>query len=127
MDQCSLLVLIHGTSDKAEDELDHSEVLKFEQQQQITKVSQAIRIGAKIRPQCRGTFFRDGGSCAMGAMAEAMGVPYGSELPLMAVAYALWVPATIAFAQKVRMTLPVANDTGWTREQIADKLEELGY
>src|SRR5258706_3257598 len=40
------------------------------------RLSGAIRIGARIRPQCEGSFFEDGRSCAMGAAMEGSGLPY---------------------------------------------------
>ncbi len=40
------------------------------------KLSEAIRLGAMIRPQARGAFFKGGGSCALGAALEAVGVEY---------------------------------------------------
>jgi hypothetical protein len=41
--------------------------------EEITKLSEAIRIGATKRPQCTGDYFDNGGSCALGAAWEAMG------------------------------------------------------
>lgn len=37
------------------------------------KLSEAILLGSTLRPQCRGELFRNGGSCAFGAAAEALG------------------------------------------------------
>lgn len=37
------------------------------------KLSEAIRIGARLRPQCRGRLYRDDGSCAIGAAFEGAG------------------------------------------------------
>ncbi len=37
------------------------------------KVSEAIRIGASLRPQCKGYLFANGGSCVMGAAWEGFG------------------------------------------------------
>ena len=36
------------------------------------KLSEAIRMGAKLRPQARGEYFTDGGSCAVGAAWEVV-------------------------------------------------------
>src|SRR5258706_314082 len=44
------------------------------------RLSEAIRMGAKLRPQCFNSFWMDGGSCAMGAAYEAVGVPYGADV-----------------------------------------------
>lgn len=38
----------------------------------LTKLSAAIRLGSTFRPQCRGRFFQDGGSCVLGAAYEAI-------------------------------------------------------
>lgn len=38
----------------------------------ITKLSQAIRLGATFRPQCHFDVFRRGGSCALGAAYEVV-------------------------------------------------------
>jgi hypothetical protein len=107
--------------------MDLAEVKKFEQQQQkvpITKLSQAIRIGAKIRPQCRGSYFSEGRSCALGAAMEAMDVlSYGAlarKLPSIS-------KAEQAFADKFSCGIDTVNDRGWTREEIADELELLGH
>jgi len=40
------------------------------------RLSQAIRLGALIRPQAFGRFFKDGGSCVFGAALETVGFPY---------------------------------------------------
>lgn len=38
------------------------------------KLSEAIRLGAMLRPQVFGDYFISGGSCAVGAAAEACGI-----------------------------------------------------
>ncbi len=50
--------------------MDESVVKQFDQVR--LKLSQAIRIGAKMRPQCTKAYFKDGGSCAIGAAYEGM-------------------------------------------------------
>lgn len=103
------------------------------------KLSEAIREGAKLRPQAFGAFFKNGGSCAEGAAAEAVGCAYNEN--------ARWEPATHlnqhnlyrgVYAALVKAPCPVAgcvrrpntahlnDDHRWTREAIADWLEELG-
>jgi len=55
--------------------MDMNEVSKFEQAKVGTlKLSEAIRIGARLRPQAFGGWFVDGGSCAIGAALEAVGL-----------------------------------------------------
>lgn len=58
--------------------MDISEIKEFEQQVGTLKLSQAIRIGAKLRPQCFMYGKDSGGSCAIVAGAEGAGVPYDS-------------------------------------------------
>lgn len=38
----------------------------------ITKLSQAIQLGATFQPQCIGAWFKDGKSCAIGSALEAL-------------------------------------------------------
>jgi hypothetical protein len=106
------------------------------------KLSEAIREGAKIRPQWFGAFFSGGDdnrSCALGAAME------GSELQLMG-----YGPLREQWPELLTGTFPCPagckndwrcedgqtiedliqhlNDAcRWTREQIADHLESLGY
>ena len=93
----------------------------------VLKLSEAIRIGAKIRPKCTGTFFREGRSCALGAAMEALGIASTDQQWMVyeTVAPRLGIPIHLAHAIGAR------ND-GWngrahTREQIADWLEGQGY
>lgn len=85
------------------------------------KFSEALRIGARLRPQGRYQLFDGQRTCALGAMAEAMG----------------WIPTTGAgdfgsLPERIK-SWPLfgdvfkRNDTGWSREQIADWLEAQGY
>lgn len=39
------------------------------------RFSEAIRLGAMLRPKARHAFYRHGRSCALGAALEAMGIP----------------------------------------------------
>jgi len=43
------------------------------------KLSDAIRLGAMLRPQTFGRAFRRGGSCALGAALEASGMDYNAR------------------------------------------------
>lgn len=103
--------------------MDMKEVAKFETPVKL-KLSEAIRIGAQIRPQCKGRAFRDGGSCAMGAAYEAMTGNVWPEddfgnFPL--IMHDFGAPTSIV------MRVTNMNDNGMTREQIADWLESQGY
>src|SRR5260221_4385671 len=50
-------------------DMDESVIQYFEKPEQKTKLrlSDAIRIGARLRPQCVGRLYRYGGSCVIGA------------------------------------------------------------
>src|ERR1700741_3225132 len=53
--------------------MDESIVKHLEQPQVGTlKLSEAMRIGARLRPQCSGYLFNNGASCALGAAYEAV-------------------------------------------------------
>jgi hypothetical protein len=97
--------------------MDESEVLRFEQQKQITKLSQAIREGAKLRPfQCKGNYFDGAASCAIGAARDALGCDSTLELRV-----------TLRVSDNVIGEVIMWNDSGMTREAIADKLEAMGF
>lgn len=115
--------------------MDQSEVLKFEQQTTLT-LSQAIRIGARLRPQARSCFFYEGKSCALGAAFEAV---YGYP-NLGCVGFSTRVPCKdIPFSEALSKAFPELSGNLkreiWqrndiqrqSREQIADWLEKEGY
>jgi hypothetical protein len=85
-------------------------------------LSAAIRIGAKLRPQCTtGQYFDNGASCAMGAAYEAIEgrVPPGGLLAWFDQRFS---PSSFLITEVINR-----NDRGQTREQIADWLESIGY
>ena len=107
-----------------------TEVKPAEQQVGKLKLSDAIRIGAKIRPQCFGYLFKNGGSCALGAAFEGL---YGYPLPegsgfdtALMDKGGEWFyfihPSYEIFDEIVRRN----DQYGQTREQIADYLESIG-
>lgn len=108
--------------------MDESVVKEFEQQQVGTlKLSQAMRIGARMRPQTRaGCLFVDGASCALGAAYEGLtGKTCGtSEYHKVRQAF----PAVNGKDGLNNLGFQIArkNDRGWTREAIADWLESKG-
>lgn len=106
--------------------VEHKEVGEVaEAPAKITKLSEAIRIGARLRPQCVGEYFMDGRSCAYGAAWEAMGrLPY-EKMP----AAVTQVCEELGFYVPLDVAVKVysLNDSGWTRERIADWLEGAGY
>jgi hypothetical protein len=105
---------------------EHKEALEVAEQPANTlKLSEAIRIGARIRPQCRGSFFREGGSCALGAAYEAI---TGRVLPEYADATSLHGVVPHMRDHNFRFSIVRKNDGDrWTRERIADWLEAQGF
>jgi hypothetical protein len=112
------------------------------------KLSEAIRAGAKIRPQCHGGLFQiDGGeikSCALGAALEGAGLYTPSEEEILASTTLLnkWSelgggdylcpsprhPSEDTEEFHLEILIEHLNDVHrWTRERIADWLEEKGY
>lgn len=106
--------------------VEHKEALEVtEVPVKVMKLSEAIRIGAKMGPQIRGQYILENASCAFGAAALAMGGD--SDFDLFILAGKLHSAEPLAFACKYKITIAKANDRGWTREEIADALEQLGY
>lgn len=86
------------------------------------KLSEAIRIGASKRGQCTGRFFKDGRSCALGAALEGRGIAYAEEDWMVYETVSPLLGITYTLAQEISLK----NDTGWSRERIADWLESRG-
>lgn len=107
----------------------------------MLKLSEAIRLGAMLRPQCYGTLFEGGKSCAMGAVIEAAGLSgYQEDLILTDLFPAIKTqfPALFEKVQFPNGAMPewwfdhqvvdvwtaivVLNNkpNNWTRERIAD-------
>jgi hypothetical protein len=109
--------------------MDMTEIVKFDQQVGRIKLSEAIRIGAKMRPKCTSSFFSDDGSCALGAAVEAIGMKSWAESffsrsncwPYAQTATMFGVTHNIIDRVWQR------SDDGQTREQCADWLESIGY
>jgi hypothetical protein len=116
------------------------------------KLSEAIREGAKIRPQCYGAFFGNGtaenpiASCALGSALEGAKLVEVQNLWPTNMGFALlaqqWPEIQNAKApcpakcnswichdgDSIEGMIQHLNDNcRWTREQIADWLEERGY
>ena len=99
------------------------------------KLSEAIREGAKLRPQCTsGEYFDlDGTSCAMGAAFEAeTGHTNLSndrlEHAFPELARPTKKPINYGTSGSLEYAIARLNDEyKWTREQIADWVEEQGY
>ena len=86
------------------------------------KLSEAIRAGAKLRPQAFSGFFKDGGSCAFGAAYEAR---TGRTLtPLPVDTDVLCVVPEILDAALFSAITDMNDEKRMSREQIADWVEE---
>lgn len=103
--------------------MDESEILKFEQQVRPLRLSEAIRIGSKIRPQIRVPNRENitSGSCALGAAYEAVTGKYNPTGDGRYVLTLFDISAALACRVASR------NDAGQSRESIADWLESEGY
>jgi hypothetical protein len=92
------------------------------------RLSEAIRLGAMLRPQAFGKMFRtvrgEMRSCALGAAAEALGEsPYDSFAPLFD---AMRMCPMGCGWTSVGSLIPHLNDEHrWTRERIADWVETV--
>lgn len=105
--------------------MDMSELDKFEQKVGVLKLSEAIRIGAKLRLKAMRMYCDYmGATCALGAAAHARG----------------WEPRPDTHSYQLYHYLPEfksdwklcesimdSNDAGWSREEIADEVEAKGY
>lgn len=99
----------------------------------LTKLSDAIRLGASFRPQCRGRLFLQQGneihSCAIGAALEAYGVTAHeflldpNTLPTMR---RLGMLVEGDCASSLFKDIARRNDSGQTREEIAEWLSAKG-
>jgi hypothetical protein len=94
------------------------------------KLSAAIRIGAKLRPQCTGTFFDGFGSCALGAIMEGSGL-VKAERKLSLLPTRVWTAFPELFwgpgdFTELAKKIYERNDSGHSRESIADWLESQG-
>jgi hypothetical protein len=89
------------------------------------KPSQLIRIGAAIRPQARGRYFDGVGSCVMGALYEAMGHKLTVSMHWSDVQPAIKA-AFPRLSIDFQHYLAIRNNSGESRESIADWLEAQG-
>lgn len=108
------------------------------------KLSEAMRKGAKIRPQTRNHYYAMGDdgrwcSCAMGAAIEgALGnmelitrhgaeVLFGGVLGDFVTAPDVRISDSDEKIKLMKAVLCLNDDLEWTRERIADWLEGIGY
>ncbi len=95
------------------------------------RLSEAIRLGATLRPQAFGNYFKDGGSCALGAATEALGFRsdeyavqiYAALIDKFDDVYCPGCPDCGQSFRNLRMISHFNDDHRWTRERIADWVE----
>lgn len=85
------------------------------------KLSEAIRLGAMLKPQAYGRFYNGYGTCALGAALDASG-----QLPLCNRDFHARVKRTFGASFWLRARIIWRNDVNrWSREQIADWVETI--
>ena len=98
------------------------------EQSPYTMIADAIRRGAKSRPQCAYFTFAGGRSCVIGALAEGLGYKplhstEGTDIVLN------WIkdnfPVLRVFIAENSYWLWRTSDFGVTREEIADRVEAM--
>jgi len=98
----------------------------------ITRLSDAIMLGAMRRPQCHGYFFEHGGSCALGAAIDSTGVKEDYDeltrrFPELKRTMVSPIPLLSFRRQNLWEIIVELNDLhDWTRESIASWLESIG-
>lgn len=93
-------------------------------------LSEAIRLGAMLRPQGRIQFFPENNSCALGAAMEAVGLrnaclEYVSLYNCDDTALLRKTFPVLACEIDPIFDVAEKNDEGWTRERIADWVESI--
>lgn len=96
------------------------------------KLSEAIRLGAMLKPQAFGLCYSDGRTCAMGAAWDAIGkLHVTASDPSIDFGDSYWAVAGVSCpvcgrASGSGMAVAHLNDDHrWTREQIADWVETI--
>jgi hypothetical protein len=101
------------------------------------RLSEAIRLGALLKPQAFHSLFKDGGSCALGAALDAIGLSdlddaevllrHFPDVAAIGVILCPVCPAPqIVSRGRVDSVVVHLNDQhGWTRERIATFVERL--
>ncbi len=111
--------------------MDESIVRHLDQPAKVLKLSEAIRIGSRIRPQAQTCLFRNGGSCVWGAAYEARGGRYvegtnGFRRTDPIIPTEEFVDAEDVYRSAYGRSSWADNDAGMPREQIADRFEAIG-
>lgn len=91
------------------------------------KLSEAIRLGAMLKPQAFGKLSDGVGTCALGAAEDAVGMSWFAAWPLQHPAFTAGCPACKYVPDVIDQATPAhLNDVHrWTREQIADWVESI--
>ena len=92
------------------------------------KLSEAIRLGAMMKPQGFGAYFTGGGSCAIGAALDAIGRRRLAEVHwpiLMCRLDAAMIPVQMPEGCVGTVIAYMNDDYKWTREEIADWVEGI--
>lgn len=108
------------------------------------KLSEAIRLGLKLRPQCRGSFFTYGkleGSCVLGAAYEGYYGTRGTTMESVADSLSQRFPILRQLVDRALVPDCIKNENDrhllnnvvttlndykeWTREEIADWVEGI--
>jgi len=107
--------------------VEHKEAMEVtEAPVRTLKLSEAMRIGARLRPKCRLKMFHEGASCALGAAWEGMGFD-PNEDPGTHSSFRD-IGERLGISEGLARTITGKNDSEcMTREQIADWLEAQGY
>lgn len=104
------------------------------------RLSEAIRLGATMKPQAFCYFFKDGATCAQGSALDAVGRLSGDAVTCHDAVAQLWPWASPLTLHAERFSCPACglnygvlrmatliahlnNDHEWTRERIADFVE----
>lgn len=100
------------------------------------KLSEAIRLGAMLKPQGFGEFLFDGRSCALGAAMDAGGIPDDcATVPNLLSRWPLLATAAVPCPEcddkhgsqgDIHDNVTILNDAHqWSRERIADWIESI--
>lgn len=106
---------------------EHGEVQQAPATVGTLKLSDAIRIGARYRPQAFGELYEHGATCALGAAIEGI-FGYGEIYTAGGKRNCVDLDNYFGSKKWRDFDIPRKNDLSrWSREQIADWLESQGY
>jgi hypothetical protein len=110
--------------------MDESVIKHLEQDSAQMKMSMALRLGAALRHKCIGEWYSpDGGSCALGAMYEATFMEKkidGGALIARFPQLDEKIQRPDGIVESLIGAIHHLNDSGWSRESIANWLERRG-